>query len=193
MPGHWGLKGKTRLIAQAEYELQGLDLALRLAEINHENPQDQEKAKLDAKFKHGVLDAYEYDVQCARVQHTDDSELEQALLAIELKHHRISQTEHDRKLADLRGEPWVSMPDMKWDPSDPSRSYFELDYNEHFVTFLRANNYKGVTDEQVVDKWLNDVCRSVAQDFVEDDDNFVTPAPTARKVRKPRKGKAEYS
>jgi hypothetical protein len=35
MPGHWGLKGKTRLRAQAEYELSGMELDLRLAEIDH--------------------------------------------------------------------------------------------------------------------------------------------------------------
>lgn len=194
LPGHWGLKGKTRLTAQAEYELTGLDLDLRLAEINHDTPQAQQLAQLDAKLKHGVISLYDHDVQYNKIRLEGDPLLEEVLLNLELKHHRISKQEHDRKLADLRSEPWVNMPDMKWDPADPSKSYFQLDYNEHFVTFLRSHNYAGTTDEQVVERWLNDVCRSVAQEIQEDDPSFVTSvAPTTRKPRKGRKGKAEYS
>ena len=33
LPGHWGLKGKTREIAKAEYELEGYELKKRLLEI----------------------------------------------------------------------------------------------------------------------------------------------------------------
>ena len=41
MPGHWGLKGKTREIAKAEYELEGFELEERLLEIK----QDEMSAK----------------------------------------------------------------------------------------------------------------------------------------------------
>ena len=194
LPGHWGLQGKTRDIARAEYELSGLELDLRLAEIHHDDPKAQKLAQLDARLKHKAIDLYDYDVEYNRVRLEGDAQLDEALLNIDLKHHRISKQEHDRKLADLRGEPWVAMPDMKWDPADPSKSYFQLDYNDHFVTYLRANNYQGTTDEQVVERWLNDVCRSVAQEMQEEDGSFVTPAaPVTRKTRKGRKGKAEYS
>lgn len=194
LPGHWGLRGKTRLIAQAEYELSGLDLDLRLAEIMHDDAQAQSLAKLDARLKHKDIDLYSYDVEYNKVRLEGDPILGEVLLDIELKHHRISKQEHDRKLADLRSEPWVNMPDMKWDPADPSKSYFQLDYNDHFVTFLRSHNYTGVTDEQVVERWLNDVCRSVAQDIQDTDPTFISSAtPTTRKTRRGRKGKAEYS
>lgn len=194
LPGHWGLKGKTRDIARAEYELSGLDLDMRLAEIHHDDPKAQKLAQLDARLKHKAIDLYDYDVEYNRVRLEGDAQLDEVLLNIDLKHHRISKQEHDRKLADLRGEPWVAMPDMKWDPADPTKSYFQLDYNDHFVTYLRANNYQGTTDEQVVERWLNDVCRSVAQEMQEEDGSFVTPAaPVTRKTRKGRKGKAEYS
>lgn len=194
LPGHWGLKGKTRDIAQAEYELSGLELDMRLAEIKYDDPKAQKLAQLDARLKHKAIDLYDYDVEYNRVRLEGDAQLDEVLLNIDLKHHRISKQEHDRKLADLRGEPWVAMPDMKWDPADPSKSYFQLDYNDHFVTYLRANNYQGTTDEQVVERWLNDVCRSVAQEMQEEDGSFVTPAaPVTRKTRKGRKGKAEYS
>ena len=84
------------------------------------------------------------------------------------------------------------MPDINWDPSDPSKSYFELAYTEHFVTFLRNNNYKGTADEEVVERWLNDVCRSVAAELSEEDSSFVSPAPVNRK-RQQKKKRSEYS
>jgi hypothetical protein len=193
-PGHWGLTGKTRARAQAEYELSGVDLDLRLAEIDHEDPQAMHLAQLNVKLKHRVISEYEHDRTSCQLRMEGDPELEAQLLQIDLKHHRISQQEHDRKLADLRQEPWVCMPDMKWDPADPSKSYFQLDYNDHFVTFLRSHNYSGTTDEQVVERWLNDICRSVAADITESDPAFVSvAAPVTRKARKGRKGKAEYS
>ena len=195
LPGHWGLKGKTRLRAQAEYELSGIDLDMRMAEIDHdEDPTKLELARLDIRLKHKQIDLYDHDVQYNMIRLKDDPLLPEVLLNLELKHNKITQTEHDRKLADLRSEPWVSMPDIKWDPADPSRSYFELDYNEHFVTMLRTHNYSGISDEQIVEKWLNDVCRSVAAEFIAEDPAFVSNAatPVTRK-RQPKKKKTEYS
>lgn len=193
MPGHWGLKGKTRLRAQAEYELSGMELDMRLAEIDHDDdPTKLELARLDIKLKHKQIDLYEYDVQYNTIKLKDDPLIAEVLLDLELKHHRCNQSEHDRKLADLRSEPWVSMPDIKWDPNDPSRSYFELDYNDHFVNFLIANKYMGATSDEIVEKWLTEVCRSVASEMAVDDPAFVSSAVTTKKVRKPRK-KTEYS
>lgn len=194
MPGHWGLKGKTRLRAQAEYELEGLELDMRLAEIDHDDDKSQQLAKLDAQLKHGVISLYDHDVQYNKLHLQGDDQLDEVLLDLELKHHRISQQEHDRKLADMRSEPWVSMQDIKWDPADPSRSYFEMDYNEQFVQHLRSNGYKGVSDDQIVDSWLTEVCRAVAMDMAQTDPAFVSDAvvPVQRK-RQPRKKKTEYS
>lgn len=194
MPGHWGLKGKTRLRAQADYELSGLELDMRLVEIDHDDAKAQQLAQLDVKLKHGVISTYEHDVQYNKLRLEGDPLLEEVLLDLELKHHRMSKLEHDRKLADLRSEPWVNMPDIKWDPADPSRSYFELDYNDHFVSFLRNNGYKGVSDDQIVESWLTEVCRAVAMDMAQTDPAFVSDAvvPVQRK-RQPRKKKTEYS
>jgi hypothetical protein len=193
LPGHWGLRGKTREKAKAEYELSGIELDLRLAEIDHDDLKQKSLAQLDAKLKHGVLTQYDYDVQYNTTRLEGDPQLAEILLDIDLKHNKISKLEHDRKLADLRNEPWVSMPDIKWDPNDPSKSYFELDYNDHFVAMLRAANYQGATDEAVVERWLNDVCRSVAAEMAMDDPAFVQNSTPVTKRRQPKKRKTEYS
>jgi hypothetical protein len=192
LPGHWGLKGQSRERARAEYELQGFDLDLRLAEIDHPNGIDQELAKLAVQLNHNKISQYDHDVAKVKITESDPQQQEILLAGVDLAHNRISQQQHDRKIADIRQEPWVCMPDIKWDPSDPSRSYFELDYNEHFVTFLRNNNYQGLTDEDIVEKWLNDVCRSVAQELSAEDAGFVAPAPTPTR-RRAKKKRSEYS
>lgn len=194
LPSSWGLKGKSRQRAQAEYELSGLDLDQRLAEIDHDDPDAQAKAKLAARLKHKDIDQYQHDQELARLTLGDD-ELAIDLLRIDLSHNKISQADHDRRRADILAEPWVAMPQISWDPADPSRSFFELDYNDHFVAYLRAHGYNNGTDEAVVERWLNDICRSVAMDLAQTDSAFVTEAaPVTRKRRGPKnKPKTEYS
>lgn len=193
-PGHWGLTGKTRERAQAEYELSGFDLDMRLAEIDHEDLTQRQIKQLQIQQKHGRISDYEHDLQLVKITNLDETEQQQALLEVEFKHNKITSQIYERKMADLKQEPWVSMPDIKWDPQDPARSYFELDYNEHFITFLRSHNYNGLSDDQVVERWLTDVCRSVAQEFHADDPTFVSEAPApVLKRRQPKKKKTEYS
>jgi hypothetical protein len=113
---------------------------------------------------------------------------------VELKHHKLDKTEHEKQVAEARKEPWVAMPNISWDPSDPSKSFFELDYNSYFVEFLRDNGYEGASEQEIVEKWLTDVCRSVASDLGEQDNTFVaTAVPTNRRARRPNKQKTEYS
>ena len=45
---------------------------------------------------------------------------------------------------------------------DPTKGYFELDWNDLFVQQLRDAGYSGQTPEDVVNLWFNDLCRSVA-------------------------------
>ena len=54
MPGHWGLKGKTREIAKAEYELSGYELDIALLEIRKDEVDEKEYKRklLDIQFKY---------------------------------------------------------------------------------------------------------------------------------------------
>lgn len=197
MPGSWGLKGKTREIAQAEYELEQRGLEERLLEIEYRNDpgtlaqkklalflsreeisqyeyeieiieltikdvREKELAMLDVKLKHGKLGAYEYEQQKAFFI-LDENEHALALLDSDLRHEKITQTQYDRKRADILKEPWVCMPKINWDPVNSNRTYFELDYNEYFVQYLRDNGYSGAEDD-VLNRWLNDVCQAVANE-----------------------------
>ena len=191
LPASWGLKGKTRQIAEAEYLYEGYELECELVRINHDDPVEQEKKIIDIDLRHNKIDQYEADRRRARLElPTDHDErlLEAAMLTVDLKHGKISQTEHDRKHADLLGEPYMAMPKISWDPTDPSKTYFELDYNEHFVRFLETNGYTG-TEEEIINRWLNDVCSSVLDEMAVNEPEFVRTVRTVRRGD----GKTEHS
>lgn len=189
LPASWGLKGKSRQIAEAEYNLEGYNLEMALALIEHENGVEYNKALIAIDLKHKKIDQLEADRKLARLQYLEDSvELEVALLEVNLKHNIISQVDFDKKRADLLEEPYMAMPKISWDPIDPSKTYFELDYNEHFVHFLEQNGYAG-SEEDIINRWLNDVCLSVLDDVAPIDNEFVK---TVRTVRR-NDGKTEHS
>lgn len=127
LPASWGLKGKTRAIAEAEYYFEGKDLEEKLAEVNADTPEEKELAKL----------------------------------AVKLKHEEISQAAHDKAVATIRKEPWVNVVKMGVNPSNVAAGFFELDWNDEFIIMLQENGYVGQSDEEIVNKWFNDVCRTV--------------------------------
>ena len=69
MPGSWGLRGKTRAIAEAEYYYEGEELAKKLAEIEADgDPVQTELNVLADKLKQGELTFPEYEKECANVK-----------------------------------------------------------------------------------------------------------------------------
>ena len=54
----------------------------------------------------------------------------------------------------------------------------ELDWNDHFVKFLHENGYTGNNDEDIVNKWFNDVCRTVLVQEIADQDYGLQPGET---------------
>ncbi len=207
MPGSWGLSGKTRKIAEAEYYFDGYDLDLALCDINYEG-YDAQVEKLKVDLNHKKLSQYEYDLKLAELKTKTDldlslneiseiiidekltndvadkriAEIKAAFevksliskLDIELLHSKISKVDYDKKVAEITGSPWVSIPKINWDPNNSNQTYFELDYNQAFVADLRNNGYMG-TEEEIIDKWLNDVCGSIANEMNDDlIDSFVS-------------------
>lgn len=58
-------------------------------------------------------------------------------------------------------EPWVAVLETHVNSDNVRNGFFELDWNEYFVLQLREAGYSGDTDEEVVDKWFQDLCRNV--------------------------------
>jgi hypothetical protein len=187
LPASWGLKGKSRELAEAEYYLTGYDLDIAKARIEHglESPEFTKRV-LDIDLAYSKITEYERD--CKLNTLTSETVPGLGQLDIDLKHSRINQQEYERKRADLLNEPFMAMPKISWDPVDPSKTFFELDYNEAFVQSLRSNSYQG-SDEEVINRWLNDVCNSILSEMAPTDPEFVT---NVRRIRRDD-GKTEHS
>lgn len=196
LPAAWGLKGRSRAIAEAEYYFTGMELEMKLAELEEEDLDRRAIRILRIQKHYNNITPLDFDLQSSEItlkNKPDDLAIEQ--LEIQFRHHQLERPEYEKKMADLKEEPWVSMPNIQWNPNDPKQSFFELDYNDFFVSFLRENNYVGATDEIIVEQWLNDICRSVVMDMGQDDPAFLSsPAPTvSRRLKKGKKIKTEYS
>jgi len=127
MPASWGLKGKSRARAEAEYYYEGDELEKVLAGIDVNS--DEEKSIAEIK--------------------------------IDVKNGKLSQSEADKQIANIKKEPWVNVNKMGVDPENAKAGFIELDWNDEFVSMLQDNGYVGTTDEQTVNTWFNDVCRTV--------------------------------
>lgn len=65
--------------------------------------------------------------------------------------------------ATAKGEPWVSVLDVKINADNPRNGFFELDWNEFFVLQLKQAGYgfDGDPDEEIVDRWFRDLARNI--------------------------------
>ena len=68
---------------------------------------------------------------------------------------------YDKEEATEKNEPWVTVIKMGIDPNNVVQGFFELDWNDEFVHYLSDQGIEGQTDEDVVNKWFNAVCRTV--------------------------------
>ena len=66
-----------------------------------------------------------------------------------------------KDLANEKAEPYVAVLETKVNVDNPRNGFFELDWNEHFVTQLKNAGSSGETDEEIVDQWFQDLCRNV--------------------------------
>ena len=94
----------------------------------------------------------EYDLAQAEYE-LDGSILQDRLIEI--------NNRYDKEEADEKKEPWVTVIKMGVDPNNVVQGFFELDWNDEFVQYLSEQGIEGQTDEDVVNKWFNAVCRTV--------------------------------
>lgn len=162
-PFSWGMKGKTRELAQAEYELEGYDLSLRLLEIHKDeyDIDDYNRKLYDLKLNHEQITRQEYNRLLITLI---KDEKQKTLATLELDHAdgKVTQIEYDKQSATIRGEPWVNVLSMNFDKNNSLEGNFELDWNDLFVENLKASGYNGPTPDNVVNQWFMEVCKNIA-------------------------------
>ena len=78
--------------------------------------------------------------------------------------------ESAKELATKNGEPYIAITKVHIDPNDINNGAFELDWNDKFVLNLVKQGYKikqEDTDNEIVDRWFQTVCRNVALEVYE--------------------------
>jgi len=193
LPGSWGLKGKTREIARAEYELTGYEKDIKIAELKYD---DDEKALAKHKrridLKYGKLTAQEHAIKEAEAELTGIA-LEAKLLEIEYEHSDMSENDFNKKLADIKGEPYIAVISSDYDPSQSLNGFlFEFDWNAKWIEMLVSHGYTGFSEDQIVQRWFEDLCRGVVAESMDDQP---IPFNSGRVInRVPREGgKTDYS
>ena len=66
-----------------------------------------------------------------------------------------------KEQADKDGKPYVEVLSTNIDPEKPTEGYFELDWNDKFITQLVRAGYKGDKQEDIIDTWFTDLCLSL--------------------------------
>lgn len=75
-----------------------------------------------------------------------------------------------KQLATEAGEPWIDIISVDIDPNNINSGSFDLDWNDKFVLNLIKAGYKqrnDDTDQDIVDRWFQTVCRNVALEMYE--------------------------
>lgn len=145
-----------------------------------------------AQAKH-ELAGEQLDRRLAELEITDVDKLKVENLKIDKKYGKISDVEFDKQSATLKGEPYVGVLKTHFNPQEPKNGFFELDWNDKFIEDLMTSGYTGEKDEEVINKWFNDLCRNI---MLEDMDEDVVDA-LKENIKENKKelgdGKVEYS
>jgi hypothetical protein len=189
-PASWGLKGKSRAIAQAEYEHTGAELEIKLCQIEREHALNGDAAQLDLDLeseileirkRHDLIPAHAYQEDCRKLTRAqaeldasklpaDSAERKLAELEIQYRYDDMTDNDYNRERATIQGEPWVDVVQVGFEDSDATKGYFELDWNDEFVQWLSSQGIVGRDDEDTVNKWFNSVCRTVLIQELQDQD-----------------------
>ena len=61
-------------------------------------------------------------------------------------------------------EPMVKVLQVNVNPENPRNGFFELDWNSEFVNMLKQNGYKGASEEEIVDRWFQSLCKTIGNE-----------------------------
>ena len=162
LPASWGLVGDAYLEAEAHYKLQGEALERQLLLIRlRDDPQRLERELVEVAVRYGAISEYQAAVRRVELSHPPGTERDLALLEVEHSFAKIDDISFHKQRALLKNEPWIGIVNSGFDPEQGVDGvFFEFDWNQQWIDYLRNNGYSGRADEQVIDEWFSDVCRS---------------------------------
>lgn len=106
-------------------------------------------------------DGSDLDYALLDIKYAGKPEHEEMKLKLDYEKEKIGKVEYEKALANIKDEPYVNVISMGINEENVVEGYFELDWNDAFVKMLHDAGMKGTSDEDVVNKWFNGVCRTV--------------------------------
>ena len=91
----------------------------------------------------------------------EENAMEAVKAAIAAKAKAEMATKTPKEIATEKKEPWVTVLETHVNSENVRNGFFELDWNEYFIVQLRSNGYQGDSEETIVDKWFQDLCRNI--------------------------------
>ena len=61
-------------------------------------------------------------------------------------------------------QPMVKVLNMNVNADNPRNGFFELDWNDEFVNMLTQHGYQGNSQEEIVDRWFQTLCRTLGNE-----------------------------
>ncbi len=192
LPASWGLKGKTREIAQAEYELEGYELAAKLLLIKKDEfDKDQyERRAIELEYNYDRLSDSEYNRALANLI-KDEKKKALALLELDHQEGKITDLQYQKESATLRNEPWVTIVNMDFSKGHSLEGSFELDWNDQWVEKLKADGYNGPTPDNIVNQWFMELSRNVAMEEFDGTGDFTADSAANLEAVKSWNGNTE--
>jgi len=86
--------------------------------------------------------------------------------ALEAEEMKLLKKKDPKEYATRRKEPWVNVLDIKVNEDNVRNGFFELDWNEYFITQLVEAGYGVDNDpeEEIVDRWFRDIVYNMLQE-----------------------------
>lgn len=83
----------------------------------------------------------------------------------EEKEELLKQT-NPKEYATKKKEPYVAVIDTQVNKENIRNGFFELDWNDYFITELKKNGYgvEGDPAEEIVDRWFRDIVYQMLED-----------------------------
>jgi len=82
------------------------------------------------------------------------------------KAEKLARLEEEQRLKESE-EPWIDIKGEE-DPKNKGIIKVSIDWNEAFIKLLRANGYKGVDDESVIQHYLAIISKRASDDLAAD-------------------------
>ena len=70
----------------------------------------------------------------------------------------------DKKGKKKSEEPIVKVLNLNVNPENPRNGFFELDWNSEFVNMLKQSGYEGGSEEEIVDRWFQTLCKTIGNE-----------------------------